>query len=372
MPELILSTGTCRWGILGTAFIAQKNWHSIHCSENSELVAVASRNVERAQEFIDNCQSQAPFPDAPRAVGGYDELIAADDIDAIYIPLPTGLRAEWVIKAAEAGKHVLCEKPCGLDVAELQSILDACEKNNVQFMDGVMFMHSNRLDAVRGTIDDGESIGDVKRIATQFSFCAPQEFLDGNIRVSSSLEPQGCLGDLGWYNIRFTLWAMNYAMPKSVTGRLISSVKSDISDEPTPTEFSGEMFFDGGVSASFYCSFLTEHQQWANISGTKGYLQVPDFVLPFFGAEIGYEVSNNFFDLQGCFFVMEEHKRREVVREYANNHPTSQEANLFRNFADLVLGGEPDPKWGKIALQTQQVMDACAESAGNGSQPVTL
>lgn len=372
MPEIIFSTGACRWGILGTAFIAQKNWHSIHSSENSELVAVASRSVDRAQEFIDNCQSQVPFPDTPRALGSYEELIAADDIDAVYIPLPTGIRAEWVIKAAEAGKHIMCEKPCGLDTAELRRILDACEKNNVQFMDGVMFMHSARLPRLREVLDDGESVGDIKRIATQFSFLAPDDFLEGNIRVSSSLEPQGCLGDLGWYNIRFTLWAMNYAMPTSVTGRLISSIKSDISNEPTPTEFSGELFFEGGVSASFYCSFLTEHQQWANISGTKGYLNVPDFVLPFFGNKVRFDVSNNFFDLQGCFFTMEENTRLEEVREYANNHPTSQEANLFRNFADLVLSGEVDRSWDEITLKTQQVMDACAESARNGSQPVAL
>ena len=372
MPEITISTGECRWGILGTAFIAQKNWHSIHSSQNSVLVAVASRSVERAEQFIADCSSQVPFPDTPRAVGGYEELIAADDIDAVYIPLPTGLRAEWVIKAAAAGKHVMCEKPCGLDVAELQRILEACATNNVQFMDGVMFMHSARLDRLREVLNDGSSIGDVKRIASQFSFLAPDDFLESNIRVSSALEPQGCLGDLGWYNIRFALWVMHDAMPTSVTGRLISSIKSDISDKPTPTEFSGEMFFDGGASASFYCSFLAGHQQWAHVSGTQGSLHVPDFVLPCFGSEVAFDVSNPFFDLQGCFFMMEQHTRREAVREYGNNHPTSQESNMFRNFADLVLNGEVDPKWGQIALRTQQVMDACAESARNNSQPVAL
>ncbi len=372
MPEIIFSTGECRWGILGTAFIAQKNWHSIHSSQNSVLTAVASRSLERAEQFIADCSSQVPFPETPRAVGSYEELIAAEDIDAVYIPLPTGIRAEWVIKAAESGKHVMCEKPCGLDAAELQRILDACTKNNVQLMDGVMFMHSARLDRLRAVINDDSSIGQVKRIATQFSFLAPDDFLEGNIRVSSALEPQGCLGDLGWYNIRFSLWVMNYAMPTSVTGRLISSIKSDISDEPTPTEFSGEMFFDGGVSASFYCSFVAEHQQWAHVSGTKGSLQVPDFVLPYYGSEVTFDVSNPFFDLQGCCFTMEQHTRREAVKEYGNNHPTSQESNMFRNFADLVLNGEVDPKWGEIAMKTQQVMDACAESARNGSQPVAL
>ena len=362
----------CRWGILGTATIARKNWHSIYNAGNSQLVAVASRTIERAQQYIAECQSQVAHDPAPIAVGGYDALLARDDIDAVYIPLPTGLRKEWVIKAAQAGKHVLCEKPCGIDVAELEEILAVCREHNVQFMDGVMFMHSRRLDAIRETLDDGASIGQLRRIQTGFSFCAPQEFLDGNIRVSSTLEPAGCVGDLGWYNIRFSLWAMKYVMPKWVTGRLISSTTSGISAAPTPTEFSGELQFDGGVSAGFYCSFLNEHQQWAHCSGSKGNLLVNDFVLPFMGAEVAFDVSNHHFNIDGCLFNMEQHTRRVAVREYANNQPTSQETNLFRNFAALVLSGTVDPSWSEIALKTQKVLDACLASASNNSQPVDV
>ena len=367
-----MTQSACRWGILGTATIARKNWHSILNAENSQLVAVASRNVERAQQFIDECQAQIPHDPKPEAVGGYDALLARDDIDAVYIPLPTGLRKEWVLKAAQAGKHVMCEKPCGLDAAEVEEMLAVCAQHNVQFMDGVMFMHSQRLDALRRALDDGASIGQLRRIQTGFSFCAPQDFLDGNIRVSSALEPAGCVGDLGWYNIRFTLWVMKYAMPKWVSARLISSIQSDISEAPTPTEFQAEMQFEGGVSAGFYCSFLTEHQQWAHCSGTKGNLLVNDFVLPFFGPEVSFDVSNHHFDLNGCVFNMERHTRPVTVREYANNQPTSQETNLFRNFATQVLSGSADPQWGEIALRTQRVLDACLESAANNSQRVEL
>ncbi|MDA1017997.1 MAG: Gfo/Idh/MocA family oxidoreductase, partial [Planctomycetota bacterium] len=107
----------CRWGILSTAFIAQKNWKAIANAENSEVAAVASRDASRARRFIDECSFSGPVKHPPRAIGSYEELIAADDIDAVYIPLPTGLRKEWVLRAAEAGKHVVCEKPCGLSVA---------------------------------------------------------------------------------------------------------------------------------------------------------------------------------------------------------------------------------------------------------------
>ena len=106
-------------------------------------------------------------------------MVESPDIDALYIPLPTGLRKQWAIRAAQAGKHVLCEKPCGSDVAELEEILEVCKEAGVQFMDGVMFMHSRRLDKIREILEDGDSIGRIRRINTLFSFCAPEEFLTG-------------------------------------------------------------------------------------------------------------------------------------------------------------------------------------------------
>src|SRR5271155_5347056 len=101
-----------RWGILGAAQIARKNWLSILNSGNGAVVAVASRKLDSAARFIEECQAQAPFPVKPQALASYAELIVCPDIDAVYIPLPTALRKEWVLAAAKAGKHVVCEKPC--------------------------------------------------------------------------------------------------------------------------------------------------------------------------------------------------------------------------------------------------------------------
>src|SRR5207248_6750195 len=140
-----------------------------------------------AQRFIDECQSLVPFARAPLACGAYEELLDRRDIDAVYIPLPTGIRKEWVIRAAQAGKHVLCEKPCGVSGADVEDMLEACRKSKVQFMDGVMFMHSRRLPLLRQVLDDGRSIGRVLRIVSQFSFKAHDDFLAENIRVSSEL-----------------------------------------------------------------------------------------------------------------------------------------------------------------------------------------
>ena len=90
----LISKKLCRWGILGSAGIAQKNWQSIRNAENAELVAVASRDVAKSQDFIDRCSAQIPHAVMPEAMGSYDDLLARDDVDAIYLPLPTGLRSE--------------------------------------------------------------------------------------------------------------------------------------------------------------------------------------------------------------------------------------------------------------------------------------
>ena len=362
---------TCRWGILGAANIARKNWDAIRHAENATLVAVASRSKPRAEEYIRECQLAAPHPATPAACT-YEELLARPDIDAVYIPLPTGIRKEWVIKAAEAGKHVLSEKPCAPTVAELEEMLAACRQHKVQFMDGVMFMHGNRLPLMRRALDESGKVGPLKRIASQFSFLAPPEFMTSNIRASSDLEPLGALGDLGWYNIRFTLWAMNYQLPTHVSGRILTAGKRPDSGLDVPLEFSGEMWFPGGVSASFYCSFVTQIQQWANVSGVAGYLHLDDFVLAAFGSEAAFELTTYGHDKLGCNYNMPRRTERIASPEYSNNHPTAQETGLFRNFSRIVLSGRLEPQWDTIALTTQKVVNACLESARQDGKRTSL
>ncbi len=352
----------CRWGMMSTATIARKTWQGIHLAGNAQLVAVASRSLERSRQFIADCQSRIPTDPPVEALGDYESLLRRTDIDAVYIPLPTGIRKEWVLKAAAAGKHVLCEKPCAINAADLQEMIDACRLNKVQFMDGVMYMHTKRLAELRRAIDNPSTVGQIKRINCQFSFCAPPDFFSENIRTTSDLEPQGCLGDLGWYTIRFALWAMNYAMPTHVIGRMLDSVQRPGSTQKVPVEFSAELFFPG-VTANFYCSFRTHHQQWANISGTKGYVYVQDFVLPFFGAETRFEIDNAEFIEDGCDFSMEKRAQAVTVNEYSNSGASAQETNLIRTFSDRALSGSPDEFWPSISLKTQRVMDACLESA---------
>jgi predicted dehydrogenase len=285
-------------------------------------------------------------------------VLASKDVDAVYIPLPTGIRKEWVIRAAEAGKHVVCEKPCALNAADLQQMIAACRKNRVQFMDGVMFMHHPRMEQMRRAIDDHSAFGAIKRIMSVFSFRGGEDFVRGNIRTHGELEPAGSLGDLGWYCIRFILWAMHWQLPRAVAGRTLteSQVRGP---RAVPMDFSGEMIFEGGASAGFFSSFLVANQQWVNISGTKGSLRVADFV----------HTAN---DLQSEFELDNKMMQVESGTNGAVGDDVAQQTRLFRNFSNQVASGKLEASWPEMALITQRVMDACLESARDGSRTIEL
>jgi predicted dehydrogenase len=349
-----------RIGFLSTAGIGRKNWKAIFHSGNCVVAAVASRDVQKSRKFIDDCQREFTFTETPRAFGSYEELIASPDMDAVYIPLPTGLRQEWVLRAAAAGKHIVCEKPCAASVAELETILAACKKISVQFMDGVMFMHSPRLASIREVLDDSKSVGRIRRISSAFSFYPGEDFFQGNIRADGALEPAGCLGDLGWYSIRFALWTLNWQLPHAVAGKILSQSPATGGRIPTPTEFSGELFFDDGVSATFYSSFLTGRQQWAHISGQNGWLRLPDFVHPLNSYEPTFEVNEKFLT------VASDVKCPQGVDPLPQGHATAQDTRMFRNFANQIFSGKLNEEWPMWALKTQKVLDACHEAGRTG------
>jgi predicted dehydrogenase len=347
-----------RFGIMGAADIARKNWKSIFHSGNSVVTAVASRDLARGRRFIKELQAEAPFKTPPVAFDSYQELLASPNVDAVYIPLPTGLRKEWVLRAAAAAKHIVCEKPCGLDAADLRIMLSACRNKRVQFMDGVMFAHNPRLDRILATLDDGKSVGRIKRIMSNFSFHLGEDRFPTNVRTDSRLEPAGCLGDVGWYCIRFALYALHGRMPREVTGRILSQRGGDRSPRPVPTDFSAELIFDKDTSMAFYCSFIAQYQQWVHVSGDKGWLWVDDFVHPVKDAETTFEVNR-----QTVRIKAGRGKRAETI---------AQPTNMIRNFANQVFSGKLNDEWPEIAFKTQQVMDACLESARKGGKPVKL
>jgi predicted dehydrogenase len=351
-----------RWGILSTAGIARKNWRAIHDSGNSVVTAVASRDAARSRQFIDDCQREAPSDTHPAALGGYEALLNSSEVDAVYIPLPTGLRKEWVLRAAAAGKHVLCEKPCGVSLADVRAMTGACQQHGVQFMDGVMFMHNPRMARLRALLDDGHTIGPLRRIMSVFSFASDAKFFEANIRVHSALEPAGCLGDLGWYCLRFALWAMHWRLPREVTGKILAARGNRLSPSAPPTDFSGELIFADGSSLGFFCSFRAADQDWVHLGGAAGWLRVPDFVHSPKAHEPSFQVNGAEERVKCC----------DCAGPHTDSRAPAQDARMFRNFADQVASGKLNHDWPMWSLKTQQVMDACLESALHGSRAVAM
>ena len=223
-----------------------------------ELAAVASRDLAKAAAFA----KEWGFA---KAYGSYDELLADPEIDAVYVPLPTSMRREWVVKAAQRGKHVLCDKPCAASLKELVAMTAACRTAGVQFLDGVMYMHHERLNSMGRYLSDN-ALGDIRRITSGFSFASPLEW--SNIRTQAALEPAGCVGDLGWYTIRWALWALNWEMPTHA-----SAVAHKSTAEGVPLDVSTTLYYaDAGKVCTFDCSFTTALRQWAEVAGTKGAL----------------------------------------------------------------------------------------------------
>jgi predicted dehydrogenase len=147
-----------RFGILGCAQISIKLCKALSKAPNATLIAIGSRSLEKATTFA----TDQGLPEAIRVYGSYEAVVEDDEVDAVYIPLPTALHVTWAVKAAERGKHVLLEKPVAMNVAELDQILEACEVNGVQFMDGTMWIHHPRTKKMKEALSDEQRFGQLK------------------------------------------------------------------------------------------------------------------------------------------------------------------------------------------------------------------
>lgn len=194
------------YGVLGCANIARKVIKAIHYSKNSKLIAIASRDINKANKYC----TDNNIPDDVIKYGSYADLLKNRDVHVVYVPLPTTQHCQWVIQAANAGKHILVEKPVAVNHREFEEMVNACNKNNVFIMDGTMFMHHDRLNVLKQYLSNHNpkfNCGTIKRINSSFSFPGDASFHESNIRVNADADPLGALGDLGWYSIRLGIVA---------------------------------------------------------------------------------------------------------------------------------------------------------------------
>lgn len=318
---------TIRWGILGTALIAEKVAAAIRQVPGCELAAIASRSEDRAQQWAER-------HGVGRACGSYDALLADPAIDAVYIPLPPSMHAEWTLRAAEAGKHILCEKPFACDSSEAQAMIAETKRQGVRLMDGVMWVHHDRTRRMKERLEAG-ALGDLRRVTAAFSFAWDAVPAD-NIRVQKELGG-GCLGDLGYYCLRAIWWTFG-ELPERVfaTARYRNDVEMNLS---------AMLWFSGQRMASFDCGFDTVMRQWFEIAGSTGSLVCDDFVLP---------KSNE----KARFW---NHDAAGAARELSVLDCV-QEVRMIEHFAAAIGAGE-DPGFTDDALATMRMVDMVARSA---------
>lgn len=258
---------TLRWGLLSTARINRSLISPLRASTRNELVAVAGRDLERTRAYAAEWSIE-------QAYGSYEELLAAPDIDVVYISLPNSMHAEWAVKAAHAGKHVLCEKPLANTVEEVDAMAAAARENNVVLAEAFMYRHHPQTLAVRRLIETG-AIGHVRLVRGSFSF---QIDAESNIRLNKSLGG-GSIWDVGCYPI-------NYA--RTMMGREPSAVLgfAQIGSSGVDDSFAGEMRWPNGAVAQFDSSLRMPFRTHMEIVGSEGIIVIPRPFKPGAVAEI--------------------------------------------------------------------------------------
>jgi predicted dehydrogenase len=318
------------WGILSTANIGVKLViPAIQTSQNGRVAAIASRDLAAAERLV---AAQAP---GARAYGSYEELLADPDIEAVYIPLPNALHAEWTIRAARAGKHVLCEKPLGATPEESIAMRDACRDAGVLLLEAFMYRFHPQI---RWALEQAASgaIGRVRIVRSAFAFDLSDR--GENIRLSASLAG-GSLMDVGCYPLNFCRAVFGGA-PQVVAARVDVPAESEVERTMAAVLDFGEGRF-GVIDSSFALAW----HQFAEIVGDEGRILLPRPFTPGTNETV----------------VRLERDNESIERRFA-------EANHYRleveHFAECVRSGAPLAIAPEDAIEQAQVIEAIYAAAG--------
>ena len=249
-------TKAVKWGILSTADINRKLLAGAAESDDVDVVAVASRDLTRAEEY-------ARAWGIDRAYGTYDDLLADPEIEAVYIPLPNTMHSEWSIRALEAGKHVLCEKPFSRHIADVERAFDTAERTGLHLSEAFMYRHHPQSSRLAELVASG-AIGELRVIRTAFSYSL---YDTDNIRLRADVEG-GALMDVGCYCVSGA--RLLGGEPESVLGA------AHIGSSGTDWVFTGLMRFPGDVVALFDCGTSLPNRDELEAIGTEGSLFLDD------------------------------------------------------------------------------------------------
>ena len=245
------------WGLLSTAKINQALIKPLRASKRTLLLAVASRSISTAEAYAHEWN-------IPRAHGSYEALLADPEIDVIYNSLPNHLHAEWTIKALHAGKHVLCEKPFALTLADVDAMSQAARETGKVLEEAFMYRHHAQTLKVKEIVDSG-ILGKIQLIKGAFTFSISRE---GDIRLQKETGG-GSIWDVGCYPISFARMIVG-AEPVEVFGWQVTG-QSGVDES-----FIGQMRFENGVHAQFDSGFRSPDRSMIEIVGTKASLTIPE------------------------------------------------------------------------------------------------
>ena len=252
-----MSTKTLNWGLLSTARINRALIPPLQASKRNKLLAVGSRSKETAEAYTKE-------KEIPRAHGSYEALLADPEIDVIYNPLPNHLHAEWTVKAMEAGKHVLCEKPLALSVEEVDAIKASAQKHGRVVAEAFMYRHHPQTLKVQELVSSG-SLGTLKLIRGFFSYVLSRE---GDVRLNPEWGG-GSIWDVGCYPISYTRTVVGEE-PLEVFGWQVTG------ETGIDATFVGQMRFAKNVLAQFDSSFVIPFRAFMEIIGSEGTLNIPN------------------------------------------------------------------------------------------------
>ena len=328
-----MQSARLRWGILSTARIADAVLHGIRASSNGDVVAVASRDADRAREW-------ARARNIPQVFGSYDDLLASGEVDAVYVALPNSLHTEWTVKAANLGKHVLCEKPIAVNATEVEEIIAAAEANRVKVMEAFMYRFHPQTALIKQLLD-GRAVGDIKILRASFGFFLRRPH---DVRWDKALGG-GALFDVGSYCVNLSNFVAGSA-PTAVTASAVWSL------EDVDLTLTGTLEYPGGILGTLDCSFQTGvvAQQWFGVSGTEGLL----------GVQTPFSIPD------GVTTIRVDKADGETPPEEVRVPAANKYHLMVEDFADAVLNDRPVGFSLRESLANTQTIDALFESARTG------
>lgn len=324
-----------RWGVLGTGLIARAHViNALQDAERCDLTAIASRSLDQAEAVA------AEFG-IPQAYGSYEALLADPDVDCVYLPLPNHLHAPWIMRAADAGKHILCEKPLTLTSGEAAEVAEHCAAKGVRLMEAFMYRFHPAWVTTRGLIADG-AIGRVTDVSIWFAFRStrPTDYRH------SVEDGGGALYDVGCYAVDVCQMLLGEE-PAAVLGTARIDPVSGVD-----LTFSGILDYGDSI-ATFTCSMEQEPRHTMIIHGTGGWLSIADpFNCP---ADVATTITIG----SGG----DHHPHASTIRTFAA--PAADQYGLQATaLVDAIINDEPTPVPVEGSIANMRVLERLFEAAG--------